>query len=402
MKTEHAAYRARQGAFALAMRVMGGGKQQVERGEGALGRVRGHLRAWGVYRPLVVTTAGSVRRGMLEGLLSGMAEAGIEPAVFDGVMPDPTVECVEEAAALYRDSGCDAIVAFGGGSSLDCAKVAGARIARPDRTIPQMRGLLKVGRRIPPLVAIPTTAGTGSEVTAAAVVTETVGGTHVKYSVSDTHLVPRLAVLDPSLTVGLPPHITANTGMDALTHAVEAYTNLFASPLVRGNAVEAVRLIFANLPFAYADGSDLGAREGMLEASYQAGIAFTNNFVGYVHAIAHAVGALYGIAHGEACATVLPVVMRLYGQAAEKPLAELGRSIGLGGQDDAEAAGRFIDEIARLNEALGIPATLPGLLREDFATIAGRALAEANPTYPVPAIWGRAEMEMALEELLPR
>ena len=394
-----AAWRARQGAFSLGMRLMGA-KQLLESGPGALESVPGHMAGWDVEQALVVTTSGSMRRGMLDGLLRGLDDADIGVTIFDKVTPDPTVELVEQGVARYRDGRCDAIVAFGGGSAIDCAKAVGARIAQPRKTIPQMRGLLKVGKPLPPLVAIPTTAGTGSEVTAAAVVTETVDGSHVKYSVSDTRLVPRLAVLDPLLTVGLPPRTTAITGMDALTHAVEAYTNLFASPLVRASATEAVQLIFANLPFAFADGSNLAARASMLTASYKAGVAFTNNFVGYVHAIAHAAGALYGIAHGEACATVLPAVLERYGKAAEESLAELAAAIGIEGEAE-DAARAFIGEIRSLNEAFGIAPALEGLDRSDFDEIASRAIAEANPTYPVPAIWGPDEFFEVLEGLLP-
>ena len=268
-------------------------------------------------------------------------------------------------------------------------------------TIRQMRGMLKINRALPPFYAVPTTAGTGSEVTVASVVTDTVDGVHYKYAISDPCLVPKCAVMDAALTTSLPPAITAATGMDALTHAVEAYTNRFASKFVRKKALDAVHMIYENLPVVYAEGNNVKARENMLLASYYAGLAFTNNFVGYVHAVAHALGALYGIPHGQANAIVMPYVMEQYGKSAEKELSELADVANIDGHTQAEKASNFIESMRKMNRDMQIPCKVEQLKESDFDTIISRALKEANPAYPVPAIWGKKDFEKLLKKLLP-
>lgn len=250
-----------------------------------------------------------------------------------------------------------------------------------------MRGLLKVRRKLPPLFAVPTTAGTGSEATAAAVITDCIDGKPYKYAVNDLCLIPDTAVLDPRLTISLPSSMTADTGMDALTHAMEAFLNLFASRSVQNASIEAVCENFHALPEAWRDGTHLAARQEMLHASYLAGFAFTNNFVGYVHAIAHAVGALYHIPHGRANAVLLPAVLREYGSCIAPKLAVLADALSLGGDTVSEKAERMIAAIEAMRDSFDIPPTLPHLSPNDYTEIARRALKEANPTYPVPQIW---------------
>ena len=283
---------------------------------------------------------------------------------------------------------------------MDCAKGAMARVAKPEQPLRDMAGTLKIRKKLPPICAVPTTAGTGSETTACTVITDTVDGTHYKLPVCDPCLVPHIAVLDPALTISLPPEITAATGMDALTHAVEAFTNLFATRLVRKNAVRAVQLIYQNLLKAYHNGSDVAARENMLEASYCAGIAFTRNFTGNVHAVAHGIGGLYGMPHGMANAIILPYVLEQYGESVEKRLSELAEAVGIQGKSDAERSEKFIRSIHKLNRSMNIPDKLFPLKREDFNVIIHRAMAEANPTYPVPQIWGYSEFERLLNKLV--
>ena len=255
--------------------------------------------------------------------------------------------------------------------------------------------MLKVWRRIPPLYAVPTTAGTGSEVTAAAVITDTIQGTHYKYAVNDFCLIPKTAILDAELTLGLPPQLTAATGMDALTHAVEAYTNRFASRFVKQHAEKAVRMIFEALPEACRCGAEIEARETMLMASCYAGLAFTNNFVGYVHALAHAIGALYGVPHGQANAVLLVPVLREYGSSVQKPLAALAACIGVEAEP-AEAARIMLERIEALREEVGMPSRFPQLAAADYPEIIRRAMREANPDYPVPAIWRAEAFERVL------
>ncbi|MCI2055637.1 MAG: iron-containing alcohol dehydrogenase [Oscillibacter sp.] len=350
---------------------------------------------------LLVTTAGFMRRGTLDHLLSGLEAADIKVAVFAEVTPDPTIECVEKGVGLYHRESCGALIAVGGGSAMDCAKIIGARVVCPQKSVRQMEGMLKIGKALPPLYAVPTTAGTGSEVTAAAVVTDTVNGKHYKYAVSDLHLIPKVAILDANLTTGLSPEMTAATGMDALTHAVEAYTNKFASPFVRKMARKAVRMIFENLPLACQDGTNLAARQNMLEASCYAGIAFTNNFVGYVHAIAHAVGAMYGVPHGKANAVILPAVLKEYGPSVYKPLSELADCVGIRGNSDEERARLFIERIETMQRETGLPAFIAELKERDYGEIIARAMKEGNPDYPVPAIWDAKNFSHVLRAIAP-
>ena len=380
-------YRIRQFVFSRVLRLTERHVPQRIVGAGARFRLPELLKQAGLERILFVTTAGFIRRGTLDSLLKTLQEQGLTVALFDDVTPDPTVECVEQGTVQYREHACQAIVAVGGGSVMDCAKAIGARIARPRRPVRRMRGMLKVRRRIPPLYAVPTTAGTGSEATAAAVITDCIDGKPYKYAVNDLCLIPDTAVLDPQLTISLPSSMTADTGMDALTHAMEAFLNLFASRSVQNASIEAVCENFHALPEAWRDGSRLAARQEMLHASYLAGFAFTNNFVGYVHAIAHAVGALYHIPHGRANAVLLPAVLREYGSCITPKLAVLADALSLGGDTVSEKAERMIAAIEAMRDSFDIPSTLPHLSPNDYTEIARRALKEANPTYPVPQIW---------------
>ena len=262
---------------------------------------------------LLVTTPGFIRRGTLEPLFASLQSKNIHYTVFDQVVPNPTIDCIEEGYHVYCTSNSQAIVAIGGGSVLDCAKIIGARVARPNQSVSQMKGMFQIHHKLPDFYAVPTTAGTGSEVTVAAVVTDS--NTHYKYAINDTCLLPRYAILDSTLTLGLSPSMTAETGMDALTHAVEAYTNLYSEKASNESAKVAVKMIFDNLTKVYDDGSNHALRSAMLEASFEAGKAFTKAYVGYVHAIAHALGGLYNVPHGYANAVILPVVLEEIGRA---------------------------------------------------------------------------------------
>lgn len=366
-------------------------------GKGSLARLPERLRALGVKKPLVVTGKHVSKLPQFEAFLSGLGALGMGYAVFDGVSPDPTVENVGAARKAYADGGCDGIVAFGGGSPMDCAKAAGALIAKPGAKVESLRGYLKVGRRLPPLAAVPTTAGTGSEATVAAVVTSG----HDKFAINDPALMPRLAVLDPELTVSLPPEITAATGMDALTHAVEAYIGRCSTGYTDAMAKKAVALVFKSLGRAYADGGDLVARDDMLHASYYAGCAFTRAFVGYVHALAHALGGLYGIPHGLANAVLLAPVLDCYGESAERRLSQLASAAGL--EFDGEEAGArlFIAGIRGLNRRMAVPEKFSQLRKEDIPALAAHAAREANPFYPVPKLMDVRDCAALLETLLP-
>lgn len=398
MALKHIGYRAFQTVLRLTSYLMSFRPPELLEGPGSLARLPDLIKGNGFRKVLVVTDKGLAAAGLLDRLLSVLDGAGVERVLYDGVQPNPTIGNIEEALALFLREGCDAIVGFGGGSPMDCAKACAARAANPRRTVRRMRGLLRAGRKPKPVFAVPTTAGTGSEGTVAAVIADP--ETHEKYSISDPKIMPRWAVLDPELTLGLPPHITAATGLDALTHAVEAYVGRSNTAGTRAMAEEAVRLIFANLETAYKDGGNLAARTAMLRASFCAGTAFTRAYVGYVHAIAHQLGGLYGTPHGLANAVILPYVLDFYGDAAAAPLARLAREAGVeGGAADSSRARAFTAAVRNLSRRLGIPEGLEGIREEDIPLIVARALAEAHPLYPVPKFMDAADCEAVVRRV---
>lgn len=394
MNLLHLWYRTYQCVFGLGARLLPWRRPETVTGPGSFARIPALLTKYGARRPLVAASRRQCADPAFQQMLSRLEGY----ALFSDIQPNPPVSAVEAAAALYRREGCDSLVAVGGGSPMDTAKAAAALLARPDRTLSQLAGLLKVRRPIPPFIAVPTTAGTGSETTIAAVVT---GADHHKYAVSDLCLIPRCAVLDPLLTVSLPPRTTAETGMDALTHAVEAYLSRFYPTRQTDRlAEEAVVTIFRTLEHACAHGDDVDARQALLTASYQAGAAFTRASVGNVHAIAHTLGGLYGVGHGLANAVLLPVVLRDYGPAAHRKLARLAELVGLPGGTDGEKAAAFIDAILAMNARLGIPTGFSCIREEDLPQMAAWAAAEANPTYPVPVIYDRGRFIRVIRQVM--
>ena len=394
MNLLHLWYRTYQCVFGLGARLLPWRRPETVTGPGSLARIPALLTKYGARRPLVAASRRQCADPAFQQMLSRLEGY----ALFSDIQPNPPVSAVEAAAALYRREGCDSLVAVGGGSPMDTAKAAAALLARPDRTLSQLAGLLKVRRPIPPFIAVPTTAGTGSETTIAAVVT---GADHHKYAVSDLCLIPRCAVLDPLLTVSLPPRTTAETGMDALTHAVEAYLSRFYPTRQTDRlAEEAVVTIFRTLEHACAHGDDVDARQALLTASYQAGAAFTRASVGNVHAIAHTLGGLYGVGHGLANAVLLPVVLRDYGPAAHRKLARLAELVGLPGGTDGEKAAAFIDAILAMNARLGIPTGFSCIREEDLPQMAAWAAKEANPTYPVPVIYDRGRFIRVIRQVM--
>ena len=367
-------------------------KPALLQGENSLEQLPAFIRGKNIRRLLLIVDKGVASLGLADGLLAGLDREGISYVVDDGTVPNPTIGNIEEAFGLYGANCCEAIIALGGGSVMDCAKGVGARAARPKKSIRQMQGLLGVRREIPPLFAIPTTAGTGSEATLAAVISDP--ESHEKFQVDDNVLIPRYAVLDPLLTVGLPKQITSTTGMDALTHAVEAYIGKSNTQETRQMAKQATKLIFENLFTAYSDGTNLQARENMLNASFYAGVAFTRAYVGNVHALAHTLGGFYGTPHGLANAVLLAPVLEAYGKPAHRRLAELADEAGLSaaGDSHAQKAGKFITAIRDLNRRMDIPETLE-IKPDDIPKMAERAWKEAVPLYPVPKILLKNDLE---------
>ncbi|MBP3330629.1 MAG: iron-containing alcohol dehydrogenase [Clostridia bacterium] len=370
------------------------------KGENSVLKISDLLKNKNIKSVLLVTDNGLKNLGLIDGLVKKLEDDGIKVAVFSDVQPNPTIENVENAKDYYFSNNCEAIIAFGGGSPMDCAKGAGARISNPTRSINSMRGLFHVRKKLPLLIAVPTTAGTGSETTIAAVITDS--ETHEKSAMNSTKLRPIYAALDPTLTTGLPQKITSTTGLDALTHAVEAYIGGSNTKGTRKNAEKAVKLIFENLETAYNDGKNLEARNNMLLGSFCAGVAFTRAYVGYVHSIAHQLGGLYGVPHGLANAVILPYVLEYYGKKAHKSLARLADIAGVGKdlKTNKEKAEAFIAEIKAMERRMNIPEKFEQIKEEDIPTIVERALKEGNPLYPVPKIMSPEDCEKVVRGLM--
>jgi alcohol dehydrogenase class IV len=369
-------------------------------GPGSSVRLGEAVAGFGHAKLLIVTDAVIAKLGLLDGLKRALREGGAEFAVFDEITPDAPIPLVERGIAFYREQGCDAIVAVGGGSSMDAAKAIAMAIANP-RPLRSLAGYLK-GRRSPvPIYAVPTTAGTGSEVTVAAVIADP--SQRDKVVIIDPRLVPRMAALDPALMTGLPPHITAATGIDALTHAIEAYVGQWSTPYSDGMALAAVGMIFRELRTACRDGANLGAREKMALASTYAGLAFTRANVGYVHAIAHQFGGRYHTPHGLANAIMLPHVLSFSAPAITGRLARLAVRAGVGDptERNADLAEKFLDAVETLLRDVGIPTHLDALQEDDIPALAAAACHEAHTGYPVPRYMSQQQCEELIRRVLP-
>lgn len=370
------------------------------KGPGAVEGIPYELEQLGINGPLLIATDKVLLElGLLKSLTASLEKSGFAYTFFDGVKPDPTTERIEEAVTKYVSEDCQAIIAFGGGSAIDLSKAVAARAQNPTQTLKDMSGYFKVKHPPAPLIAIPTTAGTGSEVTVAAVITDS--STHVKHLINDFKLVPKVAVLDPELMMGLPPSITATTGMDALTHAIEAYIGVAGNKKTRQDAVTSVKMVVNDLEKVYADGSNVALRENLAMASFLGGRACTKAYIGNVHALAHAIGGIYGIPHGMANAVLLPEVLEFYGKSVYKPLSELAVASNLGRPEEGREllALKFIEKIRTMNATMGMPKVFDQLVRKDFEEICRRANKEANPYYPVPRIMGKKDFIKVLEKV---
>lgn len=384
--------------FAIALKIVPIRKPELVEGAGKIKELPKFIKEKGKQKPLIVTDKTLVSLGLLNGFLEGLQAENMPYAVFDGVVPNPTIDNIEDGLKIYLAEGCDCLVPFGGGSAMDCAKIIGARVKKPNKPVQKMKGYFKILKKLPRIFAVPTTAGTGSEATVAAVIKDE--KTHDKYPINDLCLVPHYAVLDPELTVGLPPHITSTTGMDTLTHAVESYIGRSNTSLTFEMAVRAVKLTFDNLKVAYDEPTNIEARGNMQRAAYYGGVAFTRGFIGYVHAIAHAIGGLYGTPHGLANAVILPYVLEWFGKSAHERLANLAELTEVCDYSDTEAvkAEKFIAAVRAYNAYMNIPEKLR-IKEEDFAVITERAMAESKWMYPVPRIMRKNEMMELLAQI---
>ncbi len=369
-------------------------------GPGSSARMGEVIAGFGHSKVLIVTDGVISKLGLLGSIQDALHAGGTKTVVFDKITPDAPIPLIEEGIEFCREHDCDAIVAFGGGSSMDSAKAIAISMTNR-KSLRNLAGYFK-GRNAPlPIYAVPTTAGTGSEVTVAAVIADPVK--HDKVVIIDPRLVPKMAALDASLMTGLPPHITAATGIDALTHAIEAYVGNWATPYTNGMALAAVGLIFGNLRTCYSKGTDLAAREKMSLASTYAGLAFTRANVGYVHAIAHQFGGKYHTPHGLANAIMLPHVLRYSSSAITKQLAQLAvrAQLGLESERDDKLAEKFLDAIDQLNRDLGIPLYLDKLQEADIPALAKAACHEAHTGYPVPKYMTQKQCEALIRQVLP-
>ncbi|MEZ5569375.1 MAG: iron-containing alcohol dehydrogenase [Halioglobus sp.] len=364
-----------------------GARHMVFAGSGSSRQLCEHVLRTGVRRVLIVTDKPLRELGVVDKSIAALMEAGLDLAFYDGVLPDPTFEQVQEGIAVAKQHASEAVVAVGGGSSMDAAKIIAAG-ATSDASPRDWIGFGKVKHALLPLYTIPTTSGTGSEATMGAVITNT--DTHEKNVISGATLLPLASALDAELITGLPPHITAATGMDALTHGVEAYISTWDRGTRKEDARVAIKLIFDNLVTAYRDGSNTQARNAMAMGAYYAGLAINQVNVGNVHAIAHQLGGLYHIPHGLANALVLPHVLEFCREEAEADLAELAVLVGAGSEGEAPSAlaHKFIQAVRDLRTEVGIPDHSDKLKREDFDALASQALAEGF-TYPSPRMLER-------------
>jgi alcohol dehydrogenase class IV len=344
----------------------------------------------GARSVFVVTDAVLVELKVVDPVLNALKEAGLAVTVFSDVEPDPSISIIMAGIEQLRASGATALLAVGGGSSIDAAKAMIACYATGRRPA-DLDGYFKVRARVMQFFAIPTTAGSGSEVTVASIVSDPEAGR--KFAIVDNKLVPAAIALDPNLMIGLPPHVTAATGMDALTHAIESYLSTLATPATRALSVAASRAILRDLHRAFEDGHDIAARQSLAVASCMAGLAFTKASIGYVHAIAHQLGPIYHLPHGYLNAILLPYVLDFYLDGASVRMAELARACGLGqdGDDPRSLATSLVAAIRRLNACVGIPLTIEQISDADISEIVRRALAEAHGTYPVPQYMSAAE-----------
>lgn len=356
-------------------------------------------------KPLIVTDATLMKLGILKTMLDAMDKAGMPYAIYDGVEPNPSIENIEAAYELYKAEKCDCLVGFGGGSSMDAAKVVSCRVVRPNTSVKQMGRAMgyfpvtfSTAGKTPFMVAVPTTAGTGAESTVAAVVSD--HALDKKYTITENAMRPNVVVLDASLATGLPAYPTACTAIDALSHCIEGYIGTGRNPRADEYSERGVRIIFENIDKATANGKDLEARQNLCLAAYYGGQVLNTSTTGYVHPFCHKIGAKYGLVHGRCIGAVLPIMLEIYGSAVEKRLGKLGVAAGVSDPNAsaAEQSKQFIAAIRALNEKYGIGANIPEICESDFEEIADSIMIE-NFVYPTKLVFTRDEIYDILRKI---
>lgn len=370
-------------------------KQELFEGNSSLFSIPSYLKKEGFKKPYIFVSNSVSKTSHYQRFLALMKENDFPILEFKEVKQNPEVQIIEKAAKEAKENAIDSILAIGGGSVIDTAKAVGAMLANPKKPLLKMRGLLKVRKRYPMLIAVPTTAGSGSEATIASVVTNPLKKD--KFAINSPNLLPQVVVLDDELLRSIPSKVIANTGMDALTHALEAYLGHALTNKTKEAAIESILLIHSSLYSFYQDPNNDVARKNMLKASYLAGVSFTRSYVGYVHALAHSLGGEYDIPHGYANAVLLPHLLRRYGKKASKKLSYLAEIFKLENKNKDLALIEYIEE---LNEKMGIPKTVGNVIQEkDIPYLAKHASKEGNPLYPVPKEMDQKEFEEILREL---
>jgi len=389
--------RIRQALFSPVQKIQLYIQPKMIKGEHALLDLIDVLKKQHLTRYMIVTTPGFIKRGTLQSFFDALNQKDIQYSIFHDVKPDPEISDVEKLKEMYIKDGCQALIAIGGGSVIDCSKAALACIQMNNLDVKTVLHTGRVSKPLPLLIAVPTTAGTGSEVTAGAVITDPIKKR--KYALSHLFLIPKYAVLDSSLLVSLPSNMTAYTGMDALTHAIEAYINCFNNRKTNEYALCAIKSIFQYLVPSFEDGLNKHYRLELLEASYNAGVAISNNYVGYVHAIAHGIGGMYHLQHGMINATILPIVLEVYGSAVVSKLAKIADVVGITGATDQDKSTQFIQKLKDLNQIFSIPTSIPEIQEEDIHYLAIGAEKEGNPSYPTPVTWNVEQFEKVIRKI---
>ena len=389
--------RIRQALFSPVQKIQLYIQPKMIKGEHALLDLIDVLKKQHLTRYMIVTTPGFIKRGTLQSFFDALNQNDIQYSIFHDVKPDPEISDVEKLKEMYIKDGCQALIAIGGGSVIDCSKAALACVQMKKLDVTTVLHTGRVSKQLPLLIAVPTTAGTGSEVTAGAVITDPIQKR--KYALSNLFLIPKYAVLDSSLLVSLPSKMTAYTGMDALTHAIEAYINCFNNRKTNEYALRAIKTIFQYLVPSFEDGLNKHYRLELLEASYNAGVAISNNYVGYVHAIAHGIGGMYHLQHGMINATILPIVLEEYGSAVVSKLAKIADVVGITGATDQDKSTQFIQKLKDLNQIFSIPTSIPEIQEEDIHYLAIGAEKEGNPSYPTPITWNVEQFEKVIRKI---
>ena len=348
---------------------------------------------------LIVTDNNIEKFGLIHPLEDALNKASLSFVVYKNVSPNPTFENVYSGKSFYLENNCDAIVAVGGGSVMDCAKTIGILITNKGE-IQKFKGLFKVHHEIPLLIALPTTSGTGSETTIAAVIRNEKNGS--KFPIEDMRIVPKYALLDENLLLNLPGNVFSTTGMDALTHAVEAYLNWDTTRKTRKYSLEAIKLIKENLENGYINPKDLNAKKNMLYASFIAGKAFTRSMVGNVHAVAHAIGGKYNLPHGYLNSIILPYFLDIYKNKSLNKLSKISIYIGLGNKANTkeENATLFINLVNELNSKFYIPKTIKEIKEEDLDYLSNASYKEAVPLYPCPVLLNKKDFKKVYLKLM--